>query len=71
VGRALLAAVEAWSVARGHRFVTLNVFADNARARAVYERAGYAPDTLRYLKTLPQTLPQTLPRDAAPGDARA
>lgn len=53
VGRALLAAVEAWSAARGHRFVTLNVFADNARARAVYERAGFAPDTVRYAKLLP------------------
>ena len=52
VGRALLAAVEAWSAERGHRFVTLNVFATNARARAVYERAGYAPDTVRYLKVL-------------------
>ena len=52
VGRALLAAVEAWSAAQGHRFVTLNVFAANARARAVYERAGYAPDTVRYAKEL-------------------
>jgi GNAT superfamily N-acetyltransferase len=52
VGRALLAAVEAWSTARGHRFLTLNVFAGNARARAVYERAGYAPDTIRYVKEL-------------------
>lgn len=53
VGRALLAAVEAWSAAQGHRFITLNVFADNHRARAVYERAGYGPDTLRYYKELP------------------
>jgi hypothetical protein len=28
------------------------VFATNARARDVYERAGYAPDTMRYVKTL-------------------
>jgi GNAT superfamily N-acetyltransferase len=52
-GRALLAAAEAWSAARGHRFLTLNVFAGNGRARAVYERAGFAPDTLRYYKELP------------------
>lgn len=52
VGRALLAATEAWSRGRGHRFVTLNVFAGNDRARAVYERAGYAVDTLRYYKEL-------------------
>lgn len=53
IGRALLAAVEAWSAARGHRFITLNVFAGNDRARAVYERAGYAQDTIRYFKQLP------------------
>lgn len=52
VGRALLEAVEAWSAARGHRFITLNVFAGNDRARAVYERAGYGQDTLRYVKEL-------------------
>ena len=50
IGRALLAAAEAWSEARGYRFITLNVFAANARARSFYERAGFAPDTLRYYK---------------------
>ena len=53
VGRALLEAVEAWSAARGHRFITLNVFAGNQRARRVYERAGYVEDTVRYVKELP------------------
>ena len=57
VGRALLDAVDAWARAQGHRFVTLNVFATNARARAVYERAGYAPDTLRYYKELAPPAP--------------
>lgn len=52
VGRALLAAVEAWSGAQGHRFLTLNVFAGNDRARAVHECAGYGHDTLRYVKVL-------------------
>jgi RimJ/RimL family protein N-acetyltransferase len=32
--------------------LTLNVFAGNARARGVYERLGYAPETLRYVKAL-------------------
>lgn len=50
IGRALLAAAEGWSGKRGYRFITLNVFAGNARARAFYERAGFAPDTLRYYK---------------------
>jgi GNAT superfamily N-acetyltransferase len=52
VGRALLDAVDAWAAAQGHRFITLNVFSGNRRARAVYERAGYAEDTVRYLKEL-------------------
>jgi GNAT superfamily N-acetyltransferase len=52
VASALLGAVERWSAARGFRFVTLNVFARNARARAVYEKAGYGPDFVRYLKEL-------------------
>ncbi|MFL5381598.1 MAG: GNAT family N-acetyltransferase [Longimicrobiaceae bacterium] len=53
VGRALLDAVERWSAAQGHRFITLNVFSGNERARRVYERAGYGPDTVRYVKKLP------------------
>ena len=58
VGRALLDAAEAWARRRGDPFITLNVFARNARARAVYERLGYGPETLRYVKPLEQ--------DAAP-----
>jgi GNAT superfamily N-acetyltransferase len=65
VGRALLAAVEAWAAARGYRYVTLNVFAANARARGVYERAGYAPDTVRYAKELPG--PDARPPAPPPG----
>jgi GNAT superfamily N-acetyltransferase len=53
VGRALLAKVEEWARERAYRFLTLNVFSGNERARAVYERAGYRPDTVRYSKVLP------------------
>jgi GNAT superfamily N-acetyltransferase len=52
VGQALLTAVETWSRAQGHRFLTLNVFAENRRARALYERAGYGQDIVRYVKVL-------------------
>lgn len=52
VGRALLDLADRWARERGHPFVTLNVFAQNARARGVYERLGYAPETLRYVKPL-------------------
>ena len=64
VGRALLGAVEDWARARGHRFVTLHVFAANARARAVYARAGFTPDTVRYYKELAQ---EPAPHDAPSG----
>jgi GNAT superfamily N-acetyltransferase len=50
VGRALLDAVDEWTRERGYRFVTLNVFAGNERARRVYERAGYSVDAIKYLK---------------------
>lgn len=52
IGRALIACVDAWATDAGYRFVTLNVFAENVRAMAVYERAGYRPDTVRYVKEL-------------------
>jgi RimJ/RimL family protein N-acetyltransferase len=51
-GRALLEAAEGWARTRGMDMITLNVFAGNQRARAVYERLGYAPETLRYVKRL-------------------
>ena len=52
VGRALMAAAEAWAAARGDTFITLNVFDANRRARAVYHRLGYVPETIHYRKSL-------------------
>lgn len=52
LGRALLATADAWGRARGHDRITLHVFERNARARALYERAGYAPDLVRYRRDL-------------------
>jgi GNAT superfamily N-acetyltransferase len=52
VGRALLATGEQWAEGQGYRFLTLNVFPENTRAVAVYERAGYQPDAVRYAKVL-------------------
>ncbi len=52
VGSALMAAAEEWSRARGHRLLTLNVFDENRRARSLYDRLGYQPDTLRMVKVL-------------------
>lgn len=52
VGRALMAAGERWSRARGHRLLTLNVFGANARARELYDRLGFAADTTKLVKLL-------------------
>lgn len=52
VGQSLMAAVEEWALNRGYRFLTLNVFDGNHRAKAVYSRAGYKPDAIKYLKVL-------------------
>ena len=52
VARALMAAAETWASARGDRFITLNVFDGNARARGLYARLGYLPETIHYRKDL-------------------
>jgi GNAT superfamily N-acetyltransferase len=52
VGRALLDAAASWARARGFRRLTLNVFEGNDRARQVYERAGFQPETLRYVRAV-------------------
>jgi len=52
VGRLLMDAAEAWARSRGYRRITLNVFAQNERARQIYERLGYEPETVHYLKEL-------------------
>lgn len=51
-GRALVEAAERWARSAGLDLVTLNVFAANRRARALYERLGYAPESLHYVKPL-------------------
>jgi len=50
VGPALLDAAEAWTREQGYTTLTLNVFEGNARARRAYERAGFAVETMRYVK---------------------
>jgi GNAT superfamily N-acetyltransferase len=52
IARALIGAVEEWARSRGNANVTLNVFANNARARSIYERLGYRPETVHYIKPL-------------------
>lgn len=52
VGRALLQHADSWARASGYDRLTLFVFDDNRRARALYERAGYRTDLVRYRRDL-------------------
>jgi len=52
VGAALMAAGAEWARGRGHRLLTLHVFAQNTRARKVYEKLGYAEEFVRCTKVL-------------------
>lgn len=52
LGGRLLEATEAWARDRGFRRITLKVFGTNTRARALYEKAGYEPETVHYHKLL-------------------
>lgn len=50
LARGLMEAVEAWARGRGRRRVSLNVWAQNTRAIGLYQRLGYQPETVHYLK---------------------
>ena len=52
VGRAIMNHAERWARERTLALLTLNVFAGNARARALYERHGYEPEIVKYAKPL-------------------
>lgn len=52
IGAALMAAAEDWARAQGFRLICLDVFANNARARAFYGKLGYQDDSLRLTKPL-------------------
>ena len=52
IGRALMDTVERWASDRGYRYISLSVFAANRHAIAIYERAGYRPDSIRYVRKL-------------------
>ena len=55
IGRALMEHAELWARERGLPLLTLNVFADNTRARRLYERAGFSVELLKYVKELKLT----------------
>jgi ribosomal protein S18 acetylase RimI-like enzyme len=51
-GRALMEAAERWCRERRYRLLTLHVFEENRRARALYERGGFDVDMIRYAKVI-------------------
>ena len=53
LGKRLLERAEAMVVAEGAESMTLHVFANNERARSVYDRFGYSGELLRYVKRFP------------------
>ena len=52
VGEALLSNAEVAAKDAGAATFTLNVFANNLRARALYERMGYVGELIRHIKSL-------------------
>jgi ribosomal protein S18 acetylase RimI-like enzyme len=52
IGKLLLAKADAWAKENKARWITLNVFEGNIRARSVYEKAGYKVEWIKYLKEL-------------------
>ena len=52
IGRALIEQGEEWARSQGFRWLTVSVFAQNLRAREVYQRLGYGEDIMKYVKEL-------------------
>jgi ribosomal protein S18 acetylase RimI-like enzyme len=52
VGSALIAKGEEWARSQRYRCLTLNVFAQNLRAREIYKQHGYGEDVMKYVKDL-------------------
>lgn len=52
VAARLMAYAEDWTRARGLPMISLNVIDGNVRARRLYERCGFKPEIVRYVKPL-------------------
>jgi len=52
VGKLLLQKADEWAIENKVRWITLNVFEENRRARSVYEMQGYHMEWIKYLKQL-------------------
>lgn len=52
LARRLMEEAEGWARSLGFRRLGLSVWFQNVRARGLYERLGYQPETMQYLKAL-------------------
>ncbi len=52
LARRLMEEAERWARSLGFRRIGLSVWFQNVRARGLYERLGYQPETMQYLKVL-------------------
>lgn len=52
IGSLLIEKAEEWARSQGYKWLTLSVFAQNVRAREIYEHLGYGQDIIKYVKEL-------------------
>ncbi len=52
VGRMLLDSAEEWARGKGYRLLSLYVFAGNTRAKLIYEKFGFQPEVVKYVKPI-------------------
>jgi GNAT superfamily N-acetyltransferase len=52
VGRLLLDTAETWTRTNGYHLLALYVFAGNSRAQRLYEKNGFKPEVVKYVKTI-------------------
>ena len=52
IGGMLMETAEKWAEEKGYALVTLHVFVENERALKLYEKKGYRPDIIKYVKAL-------------------
>lgn len=52
IGSLLIRKGEEWAREQGYKWLTLSVFAQNKKAREVYQRLGFDEDIIKYVKVL-------------------
>ncbi len=48
----LISEAENWARQKGFKWITLNVFSQNHKARSIYDHLGYGEDIIKYVKVL-------------------